>query len=200
MSVDIEKELTYLRNLPGFGQYLARGLRGIVDAVNGLSQNINADSTSTLPAPTPIQQLSVKTDGNGTVHAVINDSSALQKNVSYFLEYSTNPSFVGAYSKHMGPSRTADPFQLPNFDDDGKQQVWHFRALKQPQGGMPSEPVNFGGVSPTPVTVGGTQKLTLLPSTGSGTASPTGDEPGQGFGKTLYRPTQGPKRKSTTPL
>jgi hypothetical protein len=199
MPVDISKELPFIRQLPGFGQYLARVLDNIVQGVNNFGSNVNADSTSTLPAPGPIQQLTVKTDGNGTVHAVINDSAALQKNTSYFLEYSTNSSFVGAYVKHMGPSRTADPFQLPAFDDNGNAQSWHFRAYKQSQGSKPGPPVNFGGAAPTPVSVGGTQKLTLLPSTGSGTGSPTGTTPGVGFGTTLYRQSQGPKRRSVTP-
>jgi hypothetical protein len=198
MSVDIEKELTFLRNLPGFGQYLARGLRGIVDAVNGLSQNISADSTSTLPAPTPIQALTVKANG-GLVHAVITDTAALQKNTHYLVEMDTDPSFSQPQVFHLGPSRTMAPIMLPAQDDDGNPQTFHFRAYKQQPGGLPSTPVNFGGTSPTPVSPGGSQKLTLIPSTGSGTAQPSGEQGGSGFGKTLYRPTQGPKRKSTTP-
>jgi hypothetical protein len=199
MSVDIEKELTFVRNLPGFGQYLGRALRGIVDAVNGLSQNISADSTSTLPPPPTVQQLSVKTDGNGNVHAVVNDSNPIQKNLHYFVEYSTDPSFPQPHVEHLGPSRTMKPMPLPAFDDDGNAQSWHFRAYSSYQGGKPGQPVNFGGTAATPVSVGGTARLTLLPSTGSGTGPPTGQSAGQGFGKTLFRAAQGPKRKSTTP-
>jgi hypothetical protein len=194
MSVDIEKELTYVRNLPGFGQYLGRALRGIVDAVNGLSQNISADSTSTLPAPTPIQALTVKANG-GLVHAVITDTAALQKNTHYLLEYDTDPAFSQPQVVHLGPSRTMQPMILPALDDDGNAQAFHFRAYKQQPGGLPSTPVNFGGTSPTPVSPGGSQKLTLIPSTGSGTAQPSGQQGASGFGKVLYRPTQGPKRR-----
>jgi hypothetical protein len=199
MSVDIEKELTFIRNLPGFGQYLGRALRGLVDSVNGLSQNISADSTSTLPAPTPIQALTVKANG-GLVHAVITDTAAIQKNTHYLLEYDTDPAFSQPQVVHLGPSRTMQPMILPALDDDGNAQTFHFRAYKQQPGGLPSTPVNFGGTSPTPVSPGGTQRLTLIPSTGSGTAQPSGNEGGSGFGKTLYRPTQGPKRKSVTTL
>jgi hypothetical protein len=199
MSVDIEKELTFVRNLPGFGQYLGRALRGIVDAVNGLSQNISADSTSTLPPPPTIQQLQVKTDGNGNVHATINDSNPIQKNLSYFVEYDTDSSFTQPHVEELKSGRTMRPMPLPAFDDNGNPQSWHFRAYSQYQGGKPGQPVNFGGTSATPVSVGGTARLTLLPSTGSGTASPSGQQGGSGMGKTLFRAAQGPKRKSTTP-
>lgn len=199
MAVDVEKELTFIRNIPGFGQYLGRALRGIVDGLNGLSQNVSVDSTSTLPPPPTIQQLNVKTDGNGNVHAVINDSNPIQKNTHYFLEFATDEAFTQPHVVHLGPSRTMRPMPLPAFDDNGKAQSWHFRAYSQQQGSMPSPPVNFGSPGKaTPVSVGGTSRLTLLPSTGSGTAPPSGQSAGQGFGKTLFRPAQGPKRKSTS--
>lgn len=199
MAVDISKELVFLRNIPGFGQYLGRALDGLMTSIASMGQNSSVDSNVTLPAPSPIQSLTVKASG-GLVHAVINDSAALQKNVHYFLEYSTDAAFSQPWVKHLGPSRTMEPITLPAQDDDGNPQNFHFRAYKQQPGGLPSTPVNFGPPgAPTPVSPGGTQKLTLIPSTGSGTAPPSGESAGQGFGKTLYRPTQGPKRHSTTP-
>jgi hypothetical protein len=69
-------------------------------------------------------------------------------------------------------------------------QVWYFRAYSQYPGSHPGPKVLFGGNNATSVNPGGTQAMTLLPSTGSGTAQNSGQEGGSGFGKNLYRGRQ----------
>ena len=53
MSISFDKEITFLGNIPGFGDYLATALRGIRDGVNNLGQNIAVDPAGNLPDPPP---------------------------------------------------------------------------------------------------------------------------------------------------
>jgi len=189
MAVSIEKELTILGQVPGFGQYLSNALRLLVNGVNNLGQNVAVDPNGKLPAPPAVQQLTVKTNGMGLVHAVINDSNPISKNLHYFVEYDTNPNFSQPHVAHLGVSRTMHPITLPALDDNNNPQKFYFRAYSQYPGGDPGAPVKFGGTSPTPVNPGGTQAMTLIPSTGSGTAQNSGQEGGKGFGEVLIRPS-----------
>src|ERR1700746_1860149 len=113
MAVSIEKELTILGQVPGFGQYLSNALRLLVNGVNNLGQNVAVDPNGKLPAPPAVQQLTVKTNGMGLVHAVINDSNPISKNLHYFVEYDTNPNFSQPHVAHLGVSRTMHPITLP---------------------------------------------------------------------------------------
>lgn len=194
MSLDITKEILALEQLPDLGMHLATALRKLQDATNNLGQNVAVNPTGTLPPPPPVQELQVKTNGTGLVHAVINDQNSIQKNLHYFIEYDTNPAFPQPQVKHLGASRTMEPIQLPANDDNGNPQKFYFRAYSQYQGSKPGPKVNFGGSNATSVAPGGSQNLTLLPSTGSGTAQPNGQQGGSGFGKVLFRGPQGPKR------
>ena len=188
MAVSIDRELDYLQKVPGFGNYLAQALRRLRDGVNNLGVNLAADPTQTLPAPPPIQALTVKSNGNGLVHAVINDQNALRRGVHYFLEYSNEPAFLQPHQIHLGASRSTTPFNLPAMDDNGNPQKWYFRAYSMYPGSAPGQKVKFGGNTATAVDPGGTQQMTLLPSTGSGTAPANGQAAGQGFGSVLHRP------------
>lgn len=192
---DLNKETSELQQVPGFGQYLASALTRITAAINNFGQNVSVDPTGTLPPPPTVQALTVKTNGTGLVHAVINDSNPIQKNLHYFVEYANEPAFKQPHVVHLGPSRTMNPITLPAQDDNGNPQNFYFRAYSQYPGGHPGGPVHFGGTTPTPVAPGGTQKMTLIPSTGSGTAQATGQEGGSGFGKTIFRGAVGPKRQ-----
>lgn len=196
MALALEKEMEFLRSIPVFGQYLSDAFRKVQQGVNGLGQNIAVDPTHTLAAPPTIQQLQVKTNGTGLVHAVITDNNQIQKNLHYFVEYDTNPAFPQPHVKQLGASRTMEPITLPGNDDHGNPQKFYFRAYSQYQGSHPGQVVHFGGDTPMAVSPGGAQQMTLLPSTGSGTAQATGEQGGSGFGKVLFRPAIGPKRKS----
>lgn len=192
MPLSLDKEITFLRSIPGFGQYLSEGLRKIQEGVNGLGQNIATDPTNTVPPPPAIQQLMVKTNGTGLVHATISDNNAIQKHLNYFIEYSNEPAFLQPHVVHLGASRTMSPMTLPGMDDNGKPQSFYFRAYSSYLGGNAGPKVS----SSTAVNPGGSQMLTLLPSTGSGTASGNGQQGGTGFGPVLFRPSPGPKRKA----
>jgi hypothetical protein len=190
--IDINNEISLLRKIPGVGQFLATALERLQNGANQLGTNIGADPTQTIPAPPPIQGLTVKTDGNGNVHAVINDSSSIQKGIRYFVEYqqlsTTAPLvFLQPHVKELNSSRSMEPIPLPAMDDNGNPTHFIFRAYSQYTGGHPGALVNYGGTSPIPISPGGTGRLTMLPSTGSGTASNSGQQPGSGLGKRLFR-------------
>ena len=192
--LDVQKELSILRKVPEYGQWLHSLGQRIEDAVNALGRNSAVAPKGLVPAPAQIQSLTVKTDGNGLVHAVISDANAIQKNIRYFVEYSTDSAFSQPHVKDLGASRTMEPITLPAMDDDGIPQKFYFRAYSQYQGSHPSSPQHFGGDTPTPVDPGGASQMTLLPSTGSGTAPNDGQRGGSGIGIVLVRPTAGPKR------
>lgn len=186
MAISIDKELNYFRSLPGFGSYLATALTRLMDGINGLGNHLAADPAGIKDAPPTIQALTVKANG-GLVHAVISDNNAIQRGVHYFLEYSSEPNFLQPHVIHLGASRSVPPLNLPAKDDNGNPQKFYFRAYSQYPGGLPGKPVLFGGSTPMAVNPGGTGQLTLLPSTGSGTAAASGQEGTSGFGKVLYR-------------
>jgi hypothetical protein len=194
MAVDISKELTFLRQVPQIGNYLHDALQRLLAGVNNLGSHVAVDPAGTMPPPPPIQQLTVKTNGTGLVHAVISDNNLISKNLHYFVEYDTDPAFKQPHVAHIGASRQMAPLNLPAKDDNGNPQQFYFRAYSQYQGGHPGEPIHFGGTTPTAVDPGGSQNMTLVPSTGSGTAQNTGQEGGSGFGKIQIRPATAKKR------
>jgi hypothetical protein len=166
----------------------------IILAVNNMGRNAGVSPTGQLVAPVQPNALSIKASG-GYVHAQITDNNPVNKGVHYFLEADTTATLSRPIVVAMGPSRTSHPFPLPAFDDNGNAQNWHFQCYAQYPGSQPSAKTVFGGQSgATPVSVGGTTNMTLLPSNGSGTASPTGSQGGSGFGKVSARPAVGPKR------
>jgi hypothetical protein len=184
--LSIDKELNYFRSLPGFGSYLAAALSRLQDGLNGLGNNLAADPTATKDPPPTIQSLTVKASG-GLVHAVVSDNNAIQKGAHYFVEYANEPNFLQPHVVHLGVSRSMQPLNLPALDDNGNPQSFYFRAYSQYPGGHPGKAIFFGGSVATKVNPGGTSRLTLLPSTGSGTAAASGQEGSSGFGKVLYR-------------
>lgn len=187
MAVDIKKELTFIRQLPVIGNYIGDALERIVSGVNTTGTHIGVDPTGVQPAPPPIQQLNVKTNGTGLVHVTIDDHNQIAKNLHYFVEYDTDPNFPQPIVKHLGVSRTMDPLTLPAMNDGGHAQKFYFRAYSQYPGSAPGPKINNGGTTPKAIDPGGTQMMTLLPSTGSGTAQNSGQEGGSGFGKIQIR-------------
>lgn len=196
MSLSLQEVITQLRGVPVFGKYLVRGFQDLEEAVNHISKDIGVNPTGTLPQPPPVKALSVKTSTDGFMHIAINDNSPISRNLRYFVEYATDPSFQGAHVLDLGASRTHPPFKLPAKDDGGNPQSFVFRAFSQYPDSSPGKKVNFGGTTPTPVTPGGTTQMTLLPSTGSGTDSSLLPRGGEGLGSFLVRSASGPKRTS----
>jgi hypothetical protein len=191
--LDVQKEISILRKQDN-GQWIQSALQRIEDAVNALGTNSAVAPKGKVPPPPQIQQLNVKTDGNGLVHAVISDANPINKGLHYFVEYSTDSAFSQPHVVHLGASRSMNPIMLPAKDDNGNPQKFWFRAYSQYPGSDPSSPQHFGGNTPTAVDPGGAAQMTLLPSTGSGTAPNSGQRGGSGFGTVLVRPTAGPKR------
>src|SRR5258708_35033554 len=161
LALDIQKEISILRKQDN-GQWLHSALQRIEDAVNTLATNTAVAAKGVLPGPPAIQQVTVKTNGTGLVHAVVSDNNPIQKGLHYFVEYDTDPSFKQPHVVHLGASRSMPPITLPGGDDNGNPQKFFFRAYSQYPGSHPGEPVHFGGTSPTHVDPGGMQQMTLV--------------------------------------
>jgi hypothetical protein len=188
MPVSIQSELAQLRTIPVFGSYLARALDRMEKAVNALATHSASEAVGTLPPPPPLSSVNVAHDTNNLVHVTLTDNSPLNKNVGYFVEYAKEPGFLHPHVEDLRSSR-GRVLNLP-------QGTYYIRGYHQPVGGLPSKPVNYGGNTPTAVTITGGSALSLLPSTGSGTGAPDGSTGGVGLGKTLTRRAPGPKRTS----
>lgn len=166
----------------------------VIPAINSTAQAAGVAPVGNIAAPNPPNGVSIKTQGE-MVHVSIADNNQLQRGVHYFTEADTSPAFSQPIVIHHGPSRTAAPFTLPTKDDSGNTHTWYFRSYAQYPGGSPSAPVALGGnQNPSGVTLGGSTQLTLIPSTGSGTASGNGQSGGSGFGKVTVRTVPAPKR------
>jgi hypothetical protein len=188
MPLSIQQELALLRAIPGFGSYLARALSKVETAVNGLAIHSASESVGTLPPPPPLSSVNVAHDTNNLVHVTLTDNNPLNKNVGYFVEYASEPGFLHPHVEDLRSSR-GRVLNLP-------QGTYYIRGYHQPVGGLPSKPVNYGGSTPTAVTITSGSALALLPSAGSGTGAPDGSQGGSGLGRTLTRPAPGPKRTS----
>jgi hypothetical protein len=187
MPLDISKYIVNLRQHPEIGNYLGEALQQIQDAINTTARHAAVDATGPLEPPPPIQRLNVKVSADGHVQATIDDHSNVQRGVRYFVESSTDKSFRQPHVLPLSTSRFLPPTLFPAKDDNGQPQVFYFRAYSQYPGSKPSPFVHFGGSSPTPVAPGGTTQITLLPSTGSGTAPNDGQRGHSGFGRDLFR-------------
>jgi hypothetical protein len=170
-------------------------LSRIIGAVNQTAGSAGVAPVGQSIKLSPPDNVNVATAGE-LMHVSITDNSAANRQVHYFTEVSNNPQFLQPIVIHHGPSRTGVPFSLPTKDSTGATHNWYVRSFRQSPGGPPSDPVTYGGsASPTAVTMSGSTQLTLLPSTGSGTSSNTGQQAAQGFGKQPIRQAPGPKRQ-----
>jgi hypothetical protein len=160
----------------------------VQNAINTLASNTASSAVGRLAPPPPINGLSVSVGGE-FAHVVIQHAGSIQQGIHYFVEAANNPNFSGAHPIHYGTSRTRDPIHLAALDASGNPQKWYLRAYAQYPGSDPSKPVVYGGASPIAIEPTGTTRLTWNTSTGSGTASNTGQQVGWGFGK-ISRRTQ----------
>lgn len=190
----LDREITRTKQIPVVGQFVANGLQRIQDAINQLGTNLGAPAYGKMENPPPINGVKVKAQ-DGSVHVTIDDQNAIQRGINYFVEHSTRPDFVGAHVEHLNAAR-GTILTLPGMTDNGDDQPHYIRAYSQYRASEPGEKVNFGGTVPTPVLPGGNVMMTLLPSTGSGTAAANGQQQGSGLGKVLFRPAPAPKRSS----
>jgi hypothetical protein len=161
-------------------------IQKLINGINAVATNVGASAVGRLAPPPPINGLNVTTGGE-YAHITINHSGAIRQGVNYFVEVATNKEFIGAHPIHYGTSRTRDPIHLAPLDSSGAAQSWYARGFAQYPGSDPSEPVVYGGGSPTAIATTGTTRLTWNPSTGSGTSSNNGSQIGWGFGKQSTR-------------
>src|SRR5271165_6567409 len=138
--------------------YLYETLTKIVSAVNATSQRAGVDSSTPLPAPTPIASISVQAS-NGWFDIAITDPSDSRPGLFYFAESDVTPAFNAPRVYFLGASRNLY-LQLGN-------QTLYWRAYSQYVGSLPSAPITFGA-PPTAVAGGGTTGPAPLPSSGSG--------------------------------
>lgn len=141
----------------------------------------NALTEQSVDPPPQVTSLKV-TAQDGIFQASMADAGPVKKGVNYFLEYDTDPNFTQPHVVHLGTSRTWRG-SLGNL-------ALHFRAYSQYAvigNSNPNAPIVF----PSVVMGGGVDGPVLHPSTGSGTAAPSGQQGGQGFGKSPVRPVSG---------
>lgn len=184
MPVDINRYIAKIRQT---STWIGLALHELQTGHNNLETNVAGTSNTKLPPPPPIDNLNVKAS-NGTVHIVQTHNQPINKGIQYLTEASANdPSFTQPHPIDQGSSRSHFT-TLPGNDDDNHPITWYFRTTAQYQGSDASEHTYFGDrFNPTGVTVGGTAQLTPIPSTGGGTASGTGKQPGLGLGTDFKR-------------
>ena len=165
----------------------------LIPAINQLGSAQGVAPVGETSPPSSPQAVSVATAGE-IMHVSISDNQPVSRNVRYFTEVANNPAFSQPIVIDHGASRTSHPFPLPTMDGSGNKQNWYVRSYSQYQGSQPSKPVVYGGTQPIAVNMTGSTQLSLLSSTGSGTADNNGQQGGSGLGKVLQRPLSGPKR------
>lgn len=192
------RELAMLRqNSPLVGSLMQR----FIDAVNRGLQRAGVSQAGQLPAPPPIDSITVKgtmTAGKLVVpgellHFVHTHNVPLNRGIQYVAEVDTSPNFPNPHPIDTGSSRSGFT-TLPTKDDNGTLVNYYLRAVPQYHGSAPAKPTVFGGLQgPIPINMSGSTQATLLPSQAGGTAKP--GQGGQGLGAVAVRgPVGGPKR------
>jgi hypothetical protein len=194
------------RELPFLSQqntYLGSILQRILDAVNLTAKNAGVSSVGKIAPPDPVDSVNIQGTQLGSkliapseiLHLTLTHNGPVKKNVQYITEVATDSNFSNPHIIDHGCSRSAF-VHLPTYLDDGvTKQIYYVRSYPQYPGSDPARPTVFGGLAqPIQVQMTGSSAGTLLQSTGSGTASPTGNQGGHGLGKILDRPATGPKR------
>ena len=195
------QELNYIAHKDAYaGTLFGR----IIEAVNTLAKNAGVAAVGKVSPPHPINSISVSgsTPSNGilsvpnseVLHWTLQHTQEVQKGVHYFSEIDTSPAFTNPHVIHHGTSRSGF-ITLPTKDTSNNAHVYYLRSYGQYPGSDPSEPTVLGGLSGAiGIQMGGSSKLDILPSTGSGTAAANGSQGGSGFGTVLNRPAPAPKR------
>lgn len=166
---------------------LATMFENIQDSINQTANATGADSTGHTDPPDPPQAVNVS-GGSDHIHVTIADNSNRSRALHYFVEWSANdPNFLAPNVEHLGPSR-GRILALPANDETMTPINYYVRVYSHTLGGREaSAKLTYGGAAnPTPVVLTGTSSLALLPSTGSGTSSTTGQQGGEGFGTSQF--------------
>ena len=193
------REINYLAQKDTYlGSFCSR----VADAINNLAGNAGVAAVGKTTPPPKIDSITVQgtqvgdtiTAPSEILHWTLTHNQAVNKGVKYISEIDTNPSFPQPHQHFHDASRTGF-LTLPTLDNEGNQQTYYLRSQAQYPGSDACAPTVLGNLgAPTKIQMTGTSKTTLLPSTGSGTASPQGQQGGLGLGTVLRRPTTQPKR------
>lgn len=168
---------------------LAEALDDILNRLNLMAQQTNANPTGAPPKPPQIGSLNV-TAANGLIHAQITDGSPVQRGIVYHFESSTTSNFSQPTLLQSGPSR--------DYRGAVGSQTIYMRAYSQYPTGDPSEKVYHGTKAmPFPISPGGAPGPAWPPSKGSGTAATNGTQGGAGYG---YVQQRGPSTEPPTVL
>jgi hypothetical protein len=170
-------QLPQLKTVESTDPRLADSLQRIVNAVNTLGVGTGVDPAGATQPPAPIAAISVQA-ADGIFDVALTDNSQITRGISYFVESDTTPGFNQPHVYSLGPSRNMR-VSLGNL-------TLYWRGYSQYLGSAPSAPVAFGS-PPAAVVGGGVSGPAPQSSSGSGTASGTGQQGGSGFGKTLSR-------------
>jgi hypothetical protein len=194
------QELSFVEQ--SMSAYLGSLLRRTINAVNTLSLNSGVAAVGKTPAPPKVDSISISGTQSGNtftcpseiLHIALTHNQAVAKGVRYFTEVDTNSQFTQPHVFDHGTSRSLFA-TLPTYSSAGVQATYYLRSYAQYPGSDPCEPTVFGNLSgSTAIKMTGSSVTALLPSTGSGTASPQGQQGGLGLGKDLVRPKPVPKR------
>jgi hypothetical protein len=194
------RELNYVSQKDAYtGTLFSR----VIEAINTLAKNTSVAAVGKLSAPPPVDSITVQGAQSGStvtcpgeiLHHTITHNQAVSKGIRYFSEIDTSPDFTQPHVIDHGTSRSSF-LTLPTFQNDGKTlNTYYLRSYAQYHGSDPAKPTVFGGLGGAlKIQMSGINASTLLPSTGSGTASPNGQQGGHGLGVVLNRPAPGPKR------
>jgi hypothetical protein len=195
------RELDYLAQKD---TYLGSMLRRIISAVNTTAKNASVSAIGLFPTPPKVDSIQVQGTFSANTNTVITPSEILHwtlthnqqvhKGVRYFTEIDNSPNFLQPHVYDHGTSRTGF-LPLPTMDGNGATQIYYMRSYVQYHGSDPAEPTVLGGLSnATKIVMTGSSKMSLLSSTGSGTAQPTGTQGAKGLGEVLTRPAPTAKR------
>lgn len=198
------RELSYIALRDNYAGSL---FNRIIEAVNTLAKNAGVSSVGKISPPPPIDSVTVQggTPVNGIVtvpnseilHWTIQHNQSIKKGIKYVSEISTDPSFSQPH-QHFHDSSRSGFLSLPTMNSKGGKQTYYLRSQAQYPGSDPTVPSVYGGLSgPYGIQLGGASQMDLLPSTGSGTASSSGQQGAKGLGIVLNRRAPGPKRQST---
>ena len=155
----------------------------IINAINNLGSTLGANPVGLVQPPPTIDGVNTSVSGE-MLQISLNHNHPVNRGINYFSEIDTNPNFSQPIVVAHGPSRTSTPLSLPTYNASGKKMNYYVRSYAQYLGSKPCAPTVYGGpLNPASIQMGGATQMDLLPSTGSGTASPTGQQGGSGYGK-----------------
>jgi hypothetical protein len=173
--------VTQIADIRGRDPLLAEALTQIVNHINVQEKTTGGSAPGLLPVPATIGAINV-TAANGWFDIQIIDTSAVERGIEYFAEYSLSPNFDSSTKVvQMGASR--------NFLVNLGNQTLYWRGYSQYLGSDISAKVTFG-TPPKAVAGGG---ATTPPAPQASQGSGTSQTPGAGFG----RVTSGARQPST---